>query len=1503
ASNDNTDDGALNWTDITGAGTLAPGAFIDVTVNMTAKASTQALVNDQTINTGTVTGATDENGDTAPTDSDTEPVEIGNPQVSVVKTLITPAGGVTVVNGQVQWRIRVTNNGDTILNTVPLADTYDTTYLTYGFSGSFSSPASNDNTDDGTLNWTDITGAGTLAPGAFADVIVNMTAKASTQALVNDQTINTGTVTGATDENGETVPTDSDTEPVEIAEPGVQIVKILQTPADGIAFVGDPVSFDIVVTNSGDTALTTVVLTDTFDTAFLSFNNASSAPNSTTPAGTLTWNNIGSIAANTSVTITVNFTAIASTLGEPNDETINFTGVSQVEDENANQLPDEQAQEPVQIFKPGAIGDYLWYDVNEDGIQDVTEPGIGNVTIQLLDDNTAAVLATTQTDSDGGYLFPGLLPGDYRVVVTDANGILSGLGLVPSPGPQSQISPFVVNLSPEEIERDADFGYTDQSDPDKAVIGDTVWIDQNQNGIVDPGEPGLPGVVVELVDATTNTPTGIQATTDANGMYLMINVPPGTYYVQTVSGVPSGATPSTGAPDPTDTFVVGPGDKYLDADIGFVLDEPGTIGDLIWIDLSPFNGVKDVSESGVAGVSVSLINVTTGNTIATDTTDGNGNYSFAGLLPGVYQVRVTDTQYVLADYEPTILGAPNTNNNSQSLPYNVPPGATASAPFTVLYADFGFKRSGPGGDGDPDGVIGNQVFYDVDGDGVYNPAAGDTGIAGVTVELLNAAGTIVITSTITGASGDYVFTSLPTGTYRVRVSDPLGILDGYVDTKFPVNQTADNNNKIQSYSVTLPTPGSFNMTADFGYTRPSAIGDFVWYDANNDGVQDVGEPGIPNVTLQLWDAGINGVPGGGDDVLVDNTVTDADGGYLFDDVEPGTYFVRVTDTNDKLDGLTPTTGPQAQPHPDSNPVVITPGTVEKDVDFGYVLTPGGGNAIIGDTVFFDGNNDGIQQPGEPGATGITVCATPVGGGAPICAITDANGRYFIEVPAGNYNVAPSPGPAGYAPTTPVPQAVSVAAGEQYLDADFGYFNDSLLGEIGNLVWDDLDKDGIVDVGEPGIAGVSVVLIRELTGSVNGQWDPGEPIIATDTTDTNGLYQFTGVRAGNYLVHVSDTNSVLLDYIKSPNGPAGDNTSKPDPYQVILAANGSNQTADFGFYKVNRPEIGYLGNQVWTELDYDGVFEENNVGSTDKGQAGVTVDLYRNGVYYATTTTGASGDYAFLALPSGVYTVTVTDTANVLAIYSPTTFPANQTADNNNKVQPYSITLPVAGENMTADFGYIAFVTLGDMAYFDTNGNGIQDGGETTGVPNVPITATNLSLGLVFTTVTDATGIYTFTDIPPGQYQISSPTTVGILQRTTPAGSLLRYVPPGTTDLNFDIGYIPPTAVEIVQMTANVGLDGVTLAWMTSSEEPGDGFYIYRAISETAERTLLTPEAIPVIGSPTGSGYEYLDASATPGEVYYYWLVTDPQGVEYGPIIAAYLTPGSGKPIYIPLVVR
>ncbi len=61
-----------------------------------------------------------------------------------------------------------------------------------------------------------------------------------------------------------------------------------------------------------------------------------------------------------------------------------------------------------------AIGNFVWNDLNADGIQDALEPGIPNATVNLKND-LGFVIRTTTTDAEGMYWFTNLVPGAYSV--------------------------------------------------------------------------------------------------------------------------------------------------------------------------------------------------------------------------------------------------------------------------------------------------------------------------------------------------------------------------------------------------------------------------------------------------------------------------------------------------------------------------------------------------------------------------------------------------------------------------------------------------------------------------------------------------------------------------------------------------------------------------------------------------------------------------------------------------------------------------------------------------------------------------------------------------------------------------------------------------------------------------------------------------------------------------------------------------------------------------------
>ena len=203
--------------------------------------------------------------------------------------------------------------------------------------------------------------------------------------------------------------------------------------------------------------------------------------------------------------------------------------------------------------------------------------------------------------------------------------------------------------------------------------------------------------------------------------------------------------------------------------------------------------------------------------------------------------------------------------------------------------------------------------------------------------------------------------------------------------------------------MTLPANNSINMTADFGYFLPgAAIGDYVWYDADNDGRRTSASRASatsPSLWSRTATATAASMPA---DVVLATTTTDANGGYLFTDLPAGTYFIDVTDTKGVLAGYSPSPG-GFQSQPDPFKVVLTTSQVVNNADFGYVWPPTSGTAVVGDTVWWDTNQNGVRDPSELGIPGATVQLKNSGGTVIQTTTTDENGNYlFNNVTPGAY---------------------------------------------------------------------------------------------------------------------------------------------------------------------------------------------------------------------------------------------------------------------------------------------------------------------------------------------------------------------------------------------------------------------------------------------------------------------------------------------------------------------
>jgi uncharacterized repeat protein (TIGR01451 family) len=233
-------------------------------------------------------------------------------------------------------------------------------------------------------------------------------------------------------------------------------------------------------------------------------------------------------------------------------------------------------------------------------------------------------------------------------------------------------------------------------------------------------------------------------------------------------------------------------------------------------------------------------------------------------------------------------------------------------------------------------------------------------------------------------------------------------------------------------------------------------------------------------------------------------------------------------------------------------------------------TPPVCTGAIGDFIWNDGNGNGLQD-GNPsiGIPGVKVTLYNAATGATTSTTTDSNGKYlFSGLCTGNYTVTPAT-PSGWNLSPSLqgtdrtkdsngsPAAVTLATNSSSdLTIDFGFYQSavtSCTGSIGNFVWNDLDRDGIQDSGEPGISGVAV----SLTG--NGK-------TFTTTTDANGAYQFSGLCSGTYTVTVSTPCKFSPSPTAQGSDPTKDSNGSPTASVTLGTNSTTNQTIDFGFYK-------------------------------------------------------------------------------------------------------------------------------------------------------------------------------------------------------------------------------------------------------------------------------------------------------------------------------------------------
>ncbi|MEO1085989.1 MAG: SdrD B-like domain-containing protein, partial [Acidobacteriota bacterium] len=446
------------------------------------------------------------------------------------------------------------------------------------------------------------------------------------------------------------------------------------------------------------------------------------------------------------------------------------------------------------------VGDRVWSDVDGDGVQDGSEPGLSGVAVRLFELGVGEVAADT-TDADGRYAFADLSPGSYYVAVTAPAGFVftaqgrGGDNALDSDvdSATGETSPFVFTYGVLDLDLDAGLeadadgdgvadrvdncpadANADQSDQDGdgvgdacdvSSIGDRVWVDANMNGVQDGGESGFEGATVELFSAAGVSQGTVVS--GADGSYAFTGVAGGTYYLAFYE--PAGfcyTSKDQGADDANDSdvdpatfttelFALPEGGDDATRDAGLVPD--ASIGNRVWLDDG--DGLQAGGEPGVEGVTVNLYDASDALLDST-ATDASGFYGFAPG-PGDFYLEFIPP--------PDTAFAPRDRGADGSTSDDIDSDVFAATGTTALFSLGPGQVDSSRDAGLEPAAIGNRVWHDRNADGRQQP--GERGIPGVTVRLLDAADAEVASAT-TGPDGVYGFLGVATGSYRIEVDLP-----------------------------------------------------------------------------------------------------------------------------------------------------------------------------------------------------------------------------------------------------------------------------------------------------------------------------------------------------------------------------------------------------------------------------------------------------------------------------------------------------------------------------------------------------------------------------------------------------------------------------------------------------------------------------------------------------------------------------------------------------------
>lgn len=399
---------------------------------------------------------------------------------------------------------------------------------------------------------------GTILNGAQQTVTVTVAAQSS---IVGDTITNTATVTSPTTP-GDSGGNNSASVDATIQPPSLDLqVNKVDTPLP--SFGPDPVGigstmvYGLTITNNGPSAAEDVVLTDTLPASFLAFQSVSAPPGVTCtgPAAgtiggtvtcttrlmlsgatrliTITMSGEARGVATNSATVSSNETALYDTNPANNVASQDTTVRSRADVEVVSKVP---SQSPVALLQPFSfdirVRNNLGPGLNEADTATVTDTLPPGMT--LAGPPTAVVVAgTTTANVCSGSAGAGSFTCEFGTMGAGAEAVITAPVQVVDSGGTQQVFTNTATISTSSLEENlANNSNSGQVTVEAASLAGLVFRDFNGNGVQDAGDTGIGGVAMQVAGSGPGgAPVSLTVTTGPEGRYLVPAIPPGTFAV------------------------------------------------------------------------------------------------------------------------------------------------------------------------------------------------------------------------------------------------------------------------------------------------------------------------------------------------------------------------------------------------------------------------------------------------------------------------------------------------------------------------------------------------------------------------------------------------------------------------------------------------------------------------------------------------------------------------------------------------------------------------------------------------------------------------------------------------------------------------------------------------------------------------------------------------------------------------------------------------------------